>query len=280
MNRTRLENQIRQVRNTIPGQVSVLLQELDDENENVLINMDADQETVSASMIKVPILMYLLQRVVDGDFEMTDTLSVKEEDMTGDSMVFDMGERTASIYELAYWMIVYSDNTATNILINFLGMDRLNDYFRKKDLRHTKIERRMLDFEAVKKGRNNYISLEDYRNVVLKFYKEAGRQQKTAETAMSMLLQNRDADALLRYIYEGPSFYHKTGELDDTAHDAGIFIWNHRCWFLGVFISGLNTERMNSDEARKSIGRIGRAVFDAMKREDFVKQERQKCMQW
>ena len=65
-------------------------------------------------------------------------------------------------------MIKYSDNIATNVLIDILGMDNINKKSQKLGLKATKLNRKM-----IKEGEQNYMSWEDIE-VILKgiFYKK------------------------------------------------------------------------------------------------------------
>lgn len=130
----------------------------------------------------------------------------------------------------------------------------------------------MLDYDAIREGRNNYISPSDYASLVIRADRMARGEEKGTEKEreraalmMRFLAGNRDYDALLRYIYEQPVCFHKSGDLDTVAHDAGIFEWNGQRWFLGVFTSGFDGTAMDYEKARGWIGRVSRAVFDYMK---------------
>ena len=130
----------------------------------------------------------------------------------------------------------------------------------------------MLDYDAIRQGRNNYISPSDYAALVIREDRlsrgevpGSENERRKASLMMQFLKGNRDYDALLRYIYEQPVCAHKSGDLDTVAHDAGIFEWQGKRWFLGVFTSGVDGTDMDYETARAWIGRISRVVFDYMK---------------
>jgi len=234
-----------------PGKVAVRLRL----PHRLFFDRHADEQVVSASMIKVPILLCLEHTLKEKNISPQQKIPVTEKDILDDSMIFDNGPRDASLYELAYWMITYSDNTSTNVLIDYLGFDRLNRFFAEHGLTCTSCQRKMLDFDAVAAGRNNYISPDDYYTAF----------HRLSPEGLNLLRQNRDSDALLRYIYEGPVLYHKTGELDDIAHDAGVFVYGDLQYELGVFVSEFDPKEHSSEDARRLIGRISRRVFDFVK---------------
>ena len=58
-------------------------------------------------------------------------------------------------------MIVYSDNTATNVLMDKLGIDQINEEIKKLGYRDSKLCRKMMDFEAAEEGSQNYTSVKE-----------------------------------------------------------------------------------------------------------------------
>ncbi|MDD3369108.1 MAG: class A beta-lactamase-related serine hydrolase [Lachnospiraceae bacterium] len=226
-----------------------------------IFSAHGEERVVSASTVKVPVMMALLERLEKEHIPVQTKISVKAEQILEDSRVFEYGPREASFEELIVWMIVNSDNTSTNVLLQYLGFDAYNQYFRKIGLRETKVERLMLDFEAVEAGYNNYISPMDYYRCMLLLWQNRNQDPK-AKLALDILKRNRDYDSLCRYLYEGPVVAHKSGGLDDIVHDAGIFWMQKSNYFLGVFVSEFKPEQKMEKEAEKLVGRLSRKVYD------------------
>lgn len=222
---------------------------------------DSQIPVVSASMIKVPIMLCLFDLIEQGEFSLSFEIMVEEIQILEDTGVFEYGPRKATLDELIVWMIVNSDNTATNVLISFLGMKRLNDWFQEAGLYHTKVERLMLDYAAVAKGKNNWITPQDFY-LCMKRIKENETDHPYAALALHILKRNRDQDCLLRYLYEGTVVAHKTGGLDGITHDAGIIFTSSGAYFLGVFLSEFEHSKDMEKEAQKLIGRLSRKTYE------------------
>jgi beta-lactamase class A len=218
-------------------------------------------QVVSASMIKVPIMLCVFSLIEKGEISLAAEIIVEEKQILEDSKVFEYGSRRATLHELVVWMIVNSDNTATNVLIALIGMDRLNAYFKEIGLSQTKVERLMLDYQAIRDGRNNLISLWDFLTC-MKLLNEKEAEQEYARLALDIMKQNRDFESLCRYLYEGPEIAHKTGGLDGIVHDAGIIYTAAGSYFLGVFISEFLHSPEMEKEAQKIIGRLSRRTYD------------------
>ena len=143
-----------------PGKASILVAEV--ESGRVLWALEPDTQVVSASTIKVPVLLSALEEVRQGRLSLGQTLDLPAEVLLEDSKVFEYGPTSRSLWELLYWMIVESDNTATNRVISTVGYDAINAYARDVlGLRHTVCQRQMLDWDAIAAGRNNYTSAAD-----------------------------------------------------------------------------------------------------------------------
>ncbi len=260
MNRSELEEIFIKEAASFQGKVAYLYADLDQKKTH--FSHRAADQVVSASMIKVPIMMAVLERLLQEQKTIEEQILVKKEIICEDTKVFEYGERTASIKELLTWMIINSDNTSTNVLIQYMGMDRLQLYFNQIGLETTKVERLMLDFEAVAKGRNNYLSVADFYQCMRMLDGEEILTPEYCQLAIWILKQNRDDDTLNRYLFESPKLAHKTGGLDHIEHDAGIFYELHHKYFLGVFVSEFEPVPKQAIEAQKLIGRLSRLVYD------------------
>lgn len=94
-----------------------------------VITMNADEPFETASTIKVYILAALFDAIEQGNASLTDMLEYKAEHTIDGSGVMNSLEvgTVLSVKNLATLMIIVSDNIATNILIDYLGVDNIND---------------------------------------------------------------------------------------------------------------------------------------------------------
>lgn len=103
--------------------ISILIKDLSLENE--IYNLNSTEKLVSASTIKVPIMLAIFEEVKSGKVNLNDTILVTKNDILDDKEVFENGENYYSINELINWMIIESDNTATNVLLKYFGMEKI-----------------------------------------------------------------------------------------------------------------------------------------------------------
>ena len=192
-------------------------------------------------------------------------LPVPPETILEDTEVFERGVAAYSLWELLYWMIVESDNTATNTVIDALGYDAINSYARDVlGLKDTLCRRKMLDWAAIEAGRNNYTSTADQGRMYSLLFHGRILDEALRETAVDMLRRQRSTDLFLRYIPENVTVAHKTGGLDYVCHDAGIFYVPRRPFYLGIFTwDGPSPE---GDKGQKMfLGRLTKAIYDTYK---------------
>ena len=111
-----------------------------------------------ASAIKIPVLMEVYKQAGEGKFKLTDTRRIAKADMTGGSgILWELGDGTAqmNLHDLCVLMIVLSDNTATNLLIDLVGIANVNKTLESLGLVHTRLQRRMMDMPAAERGDEN-----------------------------------------------------------------------------------------------------------------------------
>lgn len=111
-----------------------------------------------ASAIKIPVLMEVYKQAGEGKFKLTDTRRIAKGDMTpGSGILSELGDGTVqmNLHDLCVLMIVLSDNTATNLLIDLVGIANVNRTLESLGLKRTRLQRRMMDLPAAQRGDEN-----------------------------------------------------------------------------------------------------------------------------
>jgi beta-lactamase class A len=110
------------------------------------------------SAIKIPIMMEVWKQVSEGRFRFTDKQPVVKRLMVGGSGALQFfGDSTSelSVRDLVVLMIWISDNTATNMLIDMVGMERINKTMASLGLKQTRVQRRMINEAASARNEEN-----------------------------------------------------------------------------------------------------------------------------
>ena len=181
----------------------------------------------AASMIKVYILGYLFEEIEAGHINLDETMELEESDKVGGAGVlsgYAVGTKL-TVDELAKLMITVSDNSATNILIRRLGIESINQYIVKNGFMDTKLQRYMMDLEAIRQGHENYTSAKDLGNWFMNLLEGKGMASSSREKMLMYLLGQTDTETFNEAL-SNRLIAHKTGELAGVYHDGGIIFQN------------------------------------------------------
>ena len=116
--------------------------------------MDNDRCMPSASLIKIPIMIQAFRQAGSGRLSF-DTILPLQHPVDGGSFGEKPEGTPVAVRELVQHMIVESDNTCTNMLIDLLGMEAINEEISRQGMMQTILQRKMMDFDAAKAGREN-----------------------------------------------------------------------------------------------------------------------------
>lgn len=220
------------------------------------------QSVPSASTIKLVIMAELLARVQAGSMRLDDTVTITEQMHTGgDGILKELQPGHAfTLKEILTLMIIVSDNEATNILINLLGMESINARAKAMALSCAHLGRRMMDSEAKKQGRDNFICAEDMEHILTQIYRRQLIGEAESGLMLDILLRQQQSGRLQLYLPEEVAVAHKCGDLDFLENDGGIIFAPERPYVLVV----LTSQMPSNKEGREVIGHISKLVYDYM----------------
>ena len=187
----------------------------------------------SASLIKTPIMLCVLEDVEKGLLSLDTKIHVEPRHCVGDEAPVIRDGTDVPLSVLLEYMITDSNNSATNVLIDFLGMDKVNAFSRRAGLCDTLLRRHMLDYESARQGRENLTSAADMLRLYTLLYRGEALTPFMCETALPILLRQHDKE-LLMFADPARKAAHKTGGLSDIAHDAGILYGEKRTLIFAV----------------------------------------------
>lgn len=233
--------------------VAVTVISLDDDSG---FSINGDERFPSASMIKLLVLVEYMQQVNEGNLDSESSYVLVQSDKVGGAgVIAGAPSGTAFRYsELAQYMIEESDNTATNILIDVLGMDSINDSGQELGLAQTELRHKMMLGDGKTENR---MSSNDAA-VLLRGIAQhviAGEVESTA--AESYLLMQADTEGLAQGLPLGVEFGHKTGSLDSARHDGGI-VYSESPYVIVVLTS------LEETTANELMAAISAVVFEAL----------------
>lgn len=178
----------------------------------------------SASMIKVFIMEYAYKQISEGKFTEETVLTIESDTRVGGAgslQGYSIGTGI-KMSTLLRKMIVESDNTATNMLIKYLGMDNINAYMQSRGYNESLLCRRMMDYESLRAGRDNVTSVRDLGLFFKRVYAGQAVNETLDAKMVSILKDQEDTNKIPKYLPSGVAVAHKTGEINAVMNDGGI----------------------------------------------------------
>jgi beta-lactamase class A len=158
-------------------------------------------------------------------------------------------------------MVIVSDNSATNVLIDLLGMENVTKRMHGLGLTSTGLRRHMIDLAAARRGDENVSTPGDIVRLLEIIYKGEGLSATSRNDLLS-LLQKPKTSRLRAAIPAGIEVADKPGELEGVRVDAGIVFTKNRPYILCIMATYLKDE----GEGEQAIERGSRAAYDYFSR--------------
>ncbi len=212
----------------------------------------------AASVIKLPIMMTLMEMADKGKIDLAEKVRVGTIPKVPSCGViaYMHPDAEVTIQDICTAMIIVSDNTATNWLIERIGIDTVNDYMQRHGCLHSALRRKLFDSSASLKGVKNHVTAYDMAQLLRQIY----NQEVPGAEKMLEILRNQQLNGKipvgLRGLAGEEDCAHKTGEDDGITHDVGIVLTEKP--FIICF---LTNETPDVTEAEYSMHRIVRDLM-------------------
>ena len=224
----------------------------------------ADDVYPTASSIKIAVLAELYRQAQEGKLKLTDLYTVRKEDDVPDSSIFNglsYGVTQLTLRDLATMMIAVSDNSATNVLIDKVGMANVNAMLAAQGLKQTKLQRKMMDLNAAKQGRENIATPRELMTLLARIYQGKLLNREMTDAFFKMLATSKNSPIRIA-IPEAVVSADKPGELEGVRNDSGIVFAQNRPFVISV----MTTYDKDEDAANAAIGRIAKAAYSMFDR--------------
>jgi len=218
----------------------------------------------TASSIKIAIVYELFKQVDEGRIRLDETLPLdRSKAVGGTGVLLYMGTPTLTIRDYAVLMVTLSDNTATNVLIDRLGMGAIASRMQSLGLNALKLRRHMMDLAAAQRGDENVSSPDDLVKLLQAMAGVHASEKDPARIAAAVdLLKLPKESRLRRGLPDGVPVADKPGELDGVRADAGIVFVKNRPYAFVVMASYLKSEA----EGASAIEEMSLAAYEYFSR--------------
>ncbi len=241
----KFQRKIEKIAQDLDGVIGVAIKNLNSGetfflNENVIFPQ--------ASSIKIVVLYELFKQSEEGKINLEEIIELTKKDKVGGSGILQfLGDSniSLSLRDFAILMIVLSDNTATNILIDYIGIEKINQRLRELGLKNTKLRRKMMDIKAAKEGKENVSTPYEMMRILEKIYHEPFSWK-----IIEILSLPKDTPLRKGVPYQ-VRVANKPGGLKGVRCDSGIVLLKDSPYIICVMTTYLKNEQEGIDVIAK-----------------------------
>jgi beta-lactamase class A len=194
--------------------------------------LNGDEPMPTASLIKLAVMIEVYQQAAEGKLKLTDPVTLQQEDKVQGSGVltdhFTPG-LTLPLRDAVHLMIAYSDNTATNLVLDKIGIATTGKRMEAWGFPHTRIYAKVFKAKTTSIDPENSkrfgLGATTAREMVGLLERLHGGQlvsPAACKEMLDLLAHCEDHEKFPRLLPESVKVAHKTGSLSDTRTDAGI----------------------------------------------------------
>jgi beta-lactamase class A len=261
----KLEATIANVDQNLDGVLGVAIEDL---TTGQTFFLHPDETLPQASSIKIAVLAELYrQSQMQAGAKLADLYTVQASDLVPDSDIMlglTPGVTRVTNRDLATMMVAVSDNAATNVLIDRVGMENVNRLMDSLGLSHTRLRRKMMDLKAASEGRENVSTPREMMTLLESMYRGKVLNKAMTDDFFKMLSTHKDS-FIPRDLPPDLQIVNKPGELEGVRNDSGIVFVPNRPYVICVMTTYLKNER-SGEEAISRISAAAYHMFDRLGR--------------
>ena len=259
---TKLEARVGEIATRLDGVMGVAILDL---SGGRLLLRSADEVFPAASSIKLPLLVELYRQEQQarksspGTGRLGEPYVFDPKDLVDDSRIMaglTPGATRLTNRDLAQFVVAVSDNAATNVLIDRVGMGNVNGMLRGLGLGEIKLRRKMMDLEAARRGDENVATPRQMVELLRKLYRREILEPDLTEDLLRLLSTPKKSH-LPRLLPAGVAVANKSGELEGVRTDSGIVLVKDRPFAISVMTAYDRDEL----EAETAIGEVALLAY-------------------
>jgi beta-lactamase class A len=238
------------------------------DGSGVLAEVEGDRVVTAASTVKVPIMVAVLRRVARGQLRLGDMVRLEGPRVGGSGPLAALTSVTRlPVGELVELMITLSDNDATNALLDLVGLAEVDLLCAELGMTRTRVRRRLMDQDAVARGRDNTTCAADLAQVLALLRRGDLLDAPQTRFALDVLAAQQFVDGLPALVPTGVWRGNKTGELFGVRHDMMLLEVGGRWAAVAVTATDLADATTGVDRGMlvlPTFGRIGELVAGSL----------------
>jgi beta-lactamase class A len=217
-----------------------------------------------ASSIKIPILMEFFRQAKSGILDLDSKMTIQEGNKTkGSGVLKELGDGTVTLTlrDLATLMIIVSDNTATNILIDKVGMDNVNRLIQELGLVETKLQRKMQDYQAASRGQENISTPFEFMRLMECLFMQKDFDAWVCEQTLSVLKKLK-ITPISRGLPVGIEIANKPGGMMGVSCDIAVVFQPNRPYVIVIMTKQIPLSDTKKFQAVERMTEVSRMVYE------------------
>ena len=224
------------------------------------VYVNEDHRFGAASIIKIPIMMEIYRQADQGILSLSEHLILDAKDVVGGCGVLQGMQPGLSltIRDAIVLMITISDNTATNMLIDRVGIDSVNRLIRDLGAEQSVLRRKLMMTELMRQGIKNELTPKEVLLFLDLLAKIQFLHEKPCMDMIEILKLQQLNHKIPLLLPDEVVVAHKTGEDSGITHNAGILYYKEQVMTMCVLSEGVS----DTVKGHYAIAQMAKAAFE------------------
>jgi beta-lactamase class A len=228
----------------------------------------------AASTMKLAVLLGVMREVERGDLTLDAPVHIRNRFtsiVNQEPFMLDLGRdadpdvyghlgKTLSVRELAYWMITKSSNLATNLLVDIVGINSVQQALAELEIDGVKILRGVEDQAAFQAGLNNEVTANGLLKLLRIIADRKAYSPQASDEMLNIMLEQQYRSGIPAGLPKGSRVAHKTGNISTVHHDAGIIFLEGREPYCLVVLTQFAAETGRGT----AVAEVSRDIFNTL----------------
>ena len=253
------ENKLKNLLKSHKGTFAIAIKNMND-GKSILIN--ENEVFHAASTMKTPVMIEFFKKINEGKISSDDSLLINNEfssivdgskfelssfDDSDEDIYKNLG-KYISTDKLVYDMITRSSNFGTNLLIDYLDAEDVNNTMKNIGAKNMKVLRGVGDLKAFDLGLSNTTTAADLLIIYEKLAKGEIVNNESSNKMIRILKDQVYNDIIPKYLPDKVEVAHKTGWISGVRHDSGIvYVRNNEKYILVLLSKNLEDDIEGAD---------------------------------
>lgn len=244
-----ISNSIKNRISNLKGNLGIYYIDLNSEESFFVGNEDL---YVAAGIAMIPLLIEVFSQIEQKRINKTDIYKLTQLDKAPSvGLLRCLHENIElTIEDLYRIMIAGCDNTAYNVLVDIVGIENVNATLDKLGFHKTRVNRKFFDYEQMKKGIENYFSLQEIAEVFYRLYHGQIISRSVSKEILEVLKAQQHTSIIPNYLGRTMEIAHLVGEDEGTIHDVGLVLSKQP---FVICMASNNTDIILAKEAMRDI---------------------------